>query len=77
MLLEVLCPDHGVQTELVRRRPSWLKCPICGARCKPVYSTFGIAVGFRPGWQPAFGRSFDTQRELNNAVAEAGYIRDK
>ena len=77
MLLEFHCPDHGTFTDLCKDRPKFRRCPECNYPAKPKWPLFRTVVTFRPGWQPAFGRNFDTKRELDNAAAEAGYTRDR
>ena len=77
MLLEFRCPEHGVWEELCKDRPKFRRCPECNIPCKPLWPTFRTVVTFRSGWQPAFGRNFDTKRELDNAVAEKDWIRDR
>ncbi len=70
------CPEHG-EVDVVGDYDlsSGAKCPTCGATMRRKYTPVHYVVTFTPGWQPAFGKHVDTQRELNNLIAEKGLVR--
>ena len=50
--------------------PKTVDCDHCGERASHQYSTFGISVGFRDGYDHGAGAYFNTARERDNYLAE-------
>lgn len=68
-LVELPQPVHDVQHQEVRCK--------CGGVAKRVWTTFGIDVDFKDGFDEFAGAYFSTKKERDNFLAENGLRKTK
>jgi hypothetical protein len=75
-LFDVVCNVHG-KREVLNRDSSSPRCPVCEQPAQRIWSirSMKTKAEFSDGFDMGLGRSFYSQRERDNYIAEKGIRR--